>query len=227
MAGKMVSFPSNGQQAEGYLAMPASGKGAGIVVIQEWWGLNENIKGIADRLAAEGYRALAPDLYHGKETAEPDDAMKLMMAMNRDQAAKDMSGAYDHLKAHEAGTGKVGSIGWCMGGGLSLYLATQRPVDACVVFYGVLPAPPDVTKLAGPVLGHYAANDGYLSVDSVRSLEKQINDAGKSAEFHIYENTQHGFFNDSEQSKKGGVHAPEAAQHAWERTIGFYKKNLS
>jgi carboxymethylenebutenolidase len=109
--GEMVTFASNGGTAEGYLAKPASGKGPGVIVIQEWWGLNDNIKNIADRFAAEGYLALAPDLYHGKVTAEPDEAGKIMMELKMEGAAKDMSGAYDFLKNHESGTGKVGSVG--------------------------------------------------------------------------------------------------------------------
>ena len=121
MAGQMVSFPSNGGTAEGYLATPASGKGPGVIVIQEWWGLNDNIKGIADRFAAEGYLALAPDLYHGKVTAEPDEAGKI------DDGTEDGRGGEGHVGAvrlpeeHAACTGKVGSVGFCLGGGLSLY----------------------------------------------------------------------------------------------------------
>ncbi len=136
MAGQIVSFPSNGGSAEGYLALPASGKGPGVIVIQEWWGLVPHIKDVADRFAAEGYVALAPDLYHGKTTKEPDEAGKMMMALNMEQAAKDMSGAYDYVKNHPACTGKVGSVGFCMGGGLSLTIASLRPIDACVDYYG-------------------------------------------------------------------------------------------
>ena len=223
--GEMVRFPSNGTEAEGYLAKPASGSGPGVVVIQEWWGLNDNIKDIAERLAGEGYVALAPDLYRGKMTAEPDQAMKLMMGMNAEQAAKDISGAVDYLVGLDAATGdKVGSIGFCMGGGLSLYLATLRPqVGACVVYYGVLPAQrPDLSKLQGAVLGHYAENDAFASPASARELESQLKELGKDVEFHIYPATEHGFFNDT----RAEVHKPDPSKQAWERTLAFYKKHL-
>ncbi len=224
MAGQMVSFSSNGGTAEGYLAKPASGKGPGVIVIQEWWGLNDNIKGIADRFAAEGYLALAPDLYHGNVTAEPDEAGKMMMAMKMDEAAKDMAGAYDYLKKHAACTGKVGSVGFCLGGGLSLYVSTLRPVDATVIYYGALPGvQPDLSKVAGPVLGHYAQNDGWASPEAAAALEKQLRDLGKSVEFHQYAGTEHAFFNDTRPE----VYNAAASKQTWERTIAFYKKHLA
>jgi carboxymethylenebutenolidase len=224
MSGQMVTFPSNGQTAEGYLAMPASGRGPGVVVIQEWWGLNDNIKGIADRFAGEGYVALAPDLYHGKIAAEPDEAGKMMMAMKMDEAAKDMAGAFDYLKGHESCTGKIGSVGFCLGGGLSLYLATLRPVDACVIFYGALPGvQPDLSKISGSVLGHYAEHDGWASPEAAKALEEQIRAQGKQVEFHTYAGTEHGFFNDT----RSEVHKPEASKQAWDRTIAFYKRHLT
>jgi len=229
MAGQMVTFASNGGTAEGYLALPASGRGPGVIVCQEWWGLVPWIKSVADRLAGEGYIALVPDLYHGKVTAEPDEAGKLMMAMKMDQAAKDMSGAYDYLKSHEACTGKIGSIGFCLGGGLSLFIATLKPVDACAVFYGVLPGvQPDLTKLAGPVMGHYAENDGWATPEAARALEQQIKAAGKTAEFYIYEGTHHAFMNPSpEVPKAGGKYDEEAAKTAWARTMAFFRAHLS
>jgi carboxymethylenebutenolidase len=222
----MVSFPSNGGTAEGYLALPsASGKAPGVIVIQEWWGLNDNIKGIADRFATAGYLALAPDLYHGKVTAEPDQAQKMMMSMKMDQAAKDMSGAFDYLKAHGACTGKVGSVGFCLGGGLSLFVSTLRPMDATVIYYGALPgAQPELAKLKSPVLGHYAEHDDWASPAAANALKQQINDAsGVSVEFHQYAGTHHGFFNDTRPE----AHAPEASQQSWDRTLAFYAKNLS
>jgi carboxymethylenebutenolidase len=224
MAGSMVTFPSNGRSAQGYLSLPESGKGPGVVVIQEWWGLVPHIKEWADRLAAQGFVALAPDLYDGKTTTEPDEAGKLMMSMKADEAAKHMGGAYEHLKTHEASTGKVGCVGFCMGGGLSLYLATLRPVDACVIYYGVLPGvQPDVAKLQGPVLGHYAEKDAFASPDTARALEKQIRDAGKQVEFHIYPDTDHGFANDT----RPDVYSEAASKQAWDRTLEFFRKNLA
>jgi carboxymethylenebutenolidase len=222
--GQMVSFASNGGTAEGYLATPASGKGPGVIVIQEWWGLNDNIKGIADRFAADGYLALAPDLYHGQITTEPDEAGKIMMSMKMDQAAKDMSGAYDYLKSSSAGNGKVGSVGFCLGGGLSLYISTLRPVDATVIYYGALPGvEPDLTKVKGPVLGHYAEHDDWASPAAAAALKKKLEDAGATVEFHEYAGTSHGFFNDTRPE----VHDAKASQQTWDRTIAFYTKHLA
>lgn len=224
--GEMVTFASNGGTTEGYLAKPASGKGPGLIVIQEWWGVTPWIKGVADRLAAEGYLALAPDLYHGETAAEPGDAQKLMMAMKMDEAAKEISGAYEYLKTE--GSGKVGSIGFCLGGGLSLFISTLKPIDACVVYYGVLPgAQPDLSKIAGHVLGHFAENDAFCTPDAARALEQQLKDAGKKVEFHIYPGTTHAFMNTSDPIDKAGMkHNPDASKQAWERTLAFYKKNL-
>lgn len=225
MAGEMVRFPSNGREAEGYLARPGSGKGPGLVVIQEWWGLVPHIKDICDRFAAEGYVALAPDLYHGESTAEPDEATKLMMAMKIDQAANDLTGAVDYLGGLDAASGdKVGCVGWCMGGGLSLYLATlKREVGACVIYYGVLPATqPDFANLQAAVLGHYAENDHFASPAAARALEEQLKSIGKQVEFHTYPGTEHGFFNDTRPE----VYNPQAVKLSWERTLTFYRKHL-
>lgn len=224
MPGQMVTFPSNSHTCEGYLAVPPSGRGAGVVVIQEWWGLVPHIKDIADRAAAAGYLALAPDLFHGKSTTEPDEAGKLMMAMKMDDAAKDMAGAVDYLKSHAACTGNIGSVGFCLGGGLSLYLATLRPLDACVVYYGTLPGvQPDLTKIAGPILGHYAQNDGWASPAAAAALLKLLHDAGKQAEFHQYAGTEHAFFNDARPE----VYNATAATQSWDRTLAFFKEHLA
>src|SRR5580698_10898526 len=124
--GETVEFPSNGSTAGGYLAIPGSGSGPGVIVIQEWWGLVDHIRDVCDRFAAAGFVALAPDLYHGVTVAEPDEAGKAMMALKMDQAARDMSGAVDAVLQRSTGD-HVGVIGFCMGGGLALVLATQRP----------------------------------------------------------------------------------------------------
>src|SRR3977135_3397604 len=137
MPGKMVYFPSNGGTTQGYLATPTSGKGPGILVIQEWWGLVPHIKRVADRFAAEGFTALAPDMYHGKTADEPDGAGKLFMALNIEQAEKDLRGATKYLKGHSS-TAKIGVVGFCMGGQLALFAATLDPsIGACVNFYGI------------------------------------------------------------------------------------------
>ncbi|HVL33570.1 MAG TPA: dienelactone hydrolase family protein, partial [Actinomycetota bacterium] len=152
----MVEFAGNGSQIHGYLATP-EGSGPGIVVIQEWWGLVEHIADVCDRFAAEGFVALAPDLYAGKTTAEPDEAGKLLMAMELDEAGKAMGGAVDYLRGHDrVQPKKIGSVGFCMGGNLALLVATLRPLDASVAFYPFPFAPVDVAKLSGPALAHIA-----------------------------------------------------------------------
>ncbi len=226
MAGEMVQYPSNGQEAEGYLAKPTSGSGPGVIVIQEWWGLVPHIKDVCDRLAGEGFAALAPDLFHGKSTSEPDEAGKLMMGMQIDQAAKDMSGAVDYLLDLDAATGaSVGSVGFCMGGGLSLYLASLKPaVGACVIYYGALPgAQPDLANVQGAVLGHYAENDNWASPASARELESSLKSQGKQVEFHIYPDTEHAFFNDTRPE----IYKAEAAKLSWERTLAFFRQHLA
>ena len=225
MAGEIVRFQSNGQGAEGYLAKPASGSGPGVVVIQEWWGLVPHIKEICDRLANEGFVALAPDLYHGKAAAEPDEAQKLMMGLEMDRAAKDMSGAVDYLLGLDAATGdKVGCVGYCMGGGLSLYLASLKSqIGACVIYYGVLPGTqPDLANVQAAVLGHYGENDNCAGPAAARGLETSLKRLGLQVEFHIYPGTEHAFFNDTRPE----IYNEEAAKLSWERTLPFFREQL-
>ena len=201
--GEMIEFHSNGSTAGGYLAVPASGSGPGVIVIQEWWGLVDHIKDVCDRFAAAGFVALAPDLYHGQKVApgEPDEAGKAMMAMKMDQAARDMSGAVDELLRRSSGD-KVGVIGFCMGGGLALVLATQRPdaVAAVVPCYGIIPWPdaqPDYSAMSAAVLGHYAEKDDFFTPEAANALAEQLRDMGKSVEIVVYPDTDHAFFNDT------------------------------
>jgi len=225
MSGQNVEFSSNGGTTEGYLAIPAKGKGPGVIVIQEWWGLVEHIKEVCDRFAAEGYLALAPDLYHGKTAKSPDEAGKLMMAMRIDQAEKDLRGAAQYLVNHEASAGdKVGIVGFCMGGALALYAATRNSqVGACVIFYGGHPnVKPDLPNLQAPVLGIYAEKDGFVTPESVRKLEQQLKELDKSVEMHIYPNVDHAFFNDHRPE----VYDEHAAQDSWRRTIQFFAEHL-
>ena len=225
MAGQMVEFTSNGGTASGYLAIPEKGSGPGVVVIQEWWGLVDHIKDVCDRFAKEGYIALAPDMYHGQTTKSPDEAGKLMMTLRIDQAEKDLRGAIQYLRNHSATTSdKVGTVGFCMGGALSLYAASKNEqVGACVVFYGIHPnVKPDLANLKAPVLGIYAENDKSTPPDAVRELEKKLRALGKSVEMHIYPNVDHAFFNDT----RPGVYDRRAAEDAWRRTIEFFANNL-
>ncbi len=222
----MVSFRSNGKYAEGYLALPMAGKGKGVVVIQEWWGLVPHIKDVANRFARAGFVALAPDLFHGKQTKEPGKAGKLMMAMNIEEAERDLRGAVQYLIGHPAVTAKkVGTVGFCMGGALSLFAASKNPgtVGACVIYYGGHPnVIADLPRLAAPVLGLYAERDGFVTPESVRKLEAELIALGKSAEMYIYPGTEHAFFNDTRPE----VYDRAAAEDAWRRTVEFLSKNL-
>lgn len=224
--GDIVTFKANGRTANGYLAKPASGRGHGIIVMQEWWGLVGHITDVADRFAAEGFFALAPDLYHGETTKSPDDAGKLMMALNIAEAAKDMRGAADYLVGLDGvSPKKVGTIGFCMGGQLALFAATEYPerIGAAVDFYGVHPAvKPDVARLSGPVLLHFATRDTSTPPDAANALAQRIRDAGKHVEAHFYE-ADHAFFND----QRPAVYNAEAAKLAWERTLAFLRLALA
>src|SRR5437660_934184 len=183
--GETVEFPSNGTTGHGYLAHASEGAGPGVVVIQEWWGLVPHIKDVCERLAAEGFTALAPDLYRGASAKEPDEAGKLMMAMNIEHAAKDIAGAVDFLQGHDSVRGDgIGVVGFCMGGGLALFAATIKPDDvtAAVSFYGVIPweaARPDYSKLQAAVQGHYAENDGFAGPPAVQALQHELKGLGK------------------------------------------------
>jgi len=225
--GSMIEFPSNGSTDDGYLATPLSGEGPGVVVIQEWWGLVDHIKDVCDRFAAEGFVALAPDLYHGAKVAEPDEAAKKMMALQLDRAGRDMSGAVDEVASRSNGNG-VGVVGFCMGGGLALMLASQRPdkVRAVVPFYGVVPwqgAQPDYAALSGAVLGHFAGRDESASPEAARALVRTLRDAGKrDVNIHIYTEADHAFFNDTRPE----VYDPEASELAWRRTIEFLHSHI-
>jgi carboxymethylenebutenolidase len=224
--GENVQFQSNGGTTDGYLAVPASGKGPGVVVIQEWWGLVDHIKDVCDRFAAEGFVALAPDLYHGEVAKSPDEAGKMMMALRIHEAEKDLKGAVDFLLAHEAtSSDQVGTVGFCMGGALSLYAASKNSsVGACVVFYGIHPnVKPDLPNLQAPVLGIYAEHDKSTPPAAVHQLENELHALGKSVEVHIYPGTDHAFFIDTRPS----VYNAEAAADAWRRTLGFFRQNLS
>jgi len=224
MAGTMVQFPTNGSTTSGYLATPASGKGPGLLVIQEWWGLVGHVKNVCDRFAAEGFTALAPDMYHGQTASEPDGAGKLFMALNIAQAEKDLRGAVTYLLG-QSSTKKLGAVGFCMGGQLALYAATLNPsVGACVNFYGIHPnVKPDYSKLSGPVLGLFAEKDQFVNPTTARAVDGAIKGAGKQSDIHIYPNVDHAFFND----ERADVYNKAAADDAWRRTLAFFRQHLT
>ncbi len=224
--GEMVQFPFAGGNTGGYLATPKQGNGPGVIVIQEWWGLVDHIKDVCDRFADEGFVALAPDLYHGKSATSPDEAGKLMMAMRIDEAERDLSAAVQYLATQDSTTSeKVGVVGFCMGGALSLYTATKNDrVGACVVFYGGHPkVKPDLPNLHAPVLGLYGEKDKGVNPNVVHALERDVKALGKSIEVVIYPGADHAFFND----QRPQVYNAEAAADAWRRTIAFLRQHLS
>lgn len=226
MTGEMIEFESNGGKCAGYLAIPAGDSQApGVIVLQEWWGLVSHIKDVCDRFAREGFVALAPDLFHGRTTRSPDEAGKLMMALNIAETEKDLRGAIQYLSRHERVAGeRVGTVGFCMGGVLSLYAACENEaVGACVVFYGIHPkVKPRLENLNAPVLGLYAGRDEFAPPEAARELEAKLKDLGKTVEIHIYENCDHAFFND----ERPEVYNAEAAADAWQRTLEFFRSNL-
>ena len=222
--GERVTFRSIGATASGYLSRPAK-PGRGVVVIQEYWGLVPHIEHLADRFAEAGFVALAPDLYHGKQAKSPDEAGKMMMSLRIDEAERDLAGAIDYLKSQPGVMGaRVGTVGFCMGGALSLFAASKNPeVGACVVFYGGHPnVKPDLAALQAPVLGLYAGKDSFVSPQVVSELDRQLTALGKRHEFHTYPDAQHAFFNDTRPQ----VYDAKAAADAWSRTLAFLRHEL-
>jgi carboxymethylenebutenolidase len=222
-----VQFPSNGGHAHGYLAVPESGSGPGVLVIQEWWGLTGYIAGVCDQLAAEGFVALAPDLYGGTTTHDADEAGKLMTDMPVEDAVRDLSGAVDFLITHEAVTSSaVGAIGFCMGGGFVLLLANKLglKVSAAVPFYGVGTAVPDsYSAITAKVQGHYAEKDDFYPVADARQQEEQIrSESGTEVEFFYYP-AGHAFHN---QENLLGTYDAEQAELAWGRAVEFLKTTV-
>jgi carboxymethylenebutenolidase len=231
--GQTVSFQRpDGQTVQGYLAEPASPQGApGVVVIQEWWGLNDQIRGVADRYAEQGYRALVPDLYRGRSTVEAAEAEHLMTNLNfGDAAGQDVRGAVQYLKA--GGSAKVGVTGFCMGGALTLLAAVHVPeMDGAVVFYGYPPLEyVDAGRIKVPLMGHWALHDVPFPIAGVDALESKLQAAKVDCEFHRYD-AQHAFFNETQVGEKKLLpvveYEPGAAQLAWQRTLAFFGRCLS
>jgi carboxymethylenebutenolidase len=197
---EMVEFASNGSNARGCLARPASGEGPGVLVIQEWWGLSDDLRSVCDRLAAAGFTALAPDLYHGELAGhdEMDKAAQLMSAMPADRAARDMSGAVDLLVADAGATGDgIGVVGFCMGGMLTFLIAAHRgdAVKAAVPFYGYPSGDmePDWSGLTAVVRGHMAEQDDFFGPEGARALEAKLQGLGKDVQLTVHPGTGHAF----------------------------------
>jgi carboxymethylenebutenolidase len=226
----MISFPANGHEANGYLATPDGGSGPGLLVVQEWWGLDPAIKATCDRLADEGFVALAPDLYHGDiaEHTEMDKAAELMNSLPPDRAAADMGGAIDHLLSLDAVEGDaVGVVGFCMGGLLSLMIASGEGdrVAAVVPFYGAPlgEAEPDWSGLTAKVAGHFAENDDFFPPDAVKDLESRLQAMGKDVTFTVHPGTGHAF---ASGHNALGTQDDEASATAFTEALAFLRANL-
>jgi carboxymethylenebutenolidase len=223
---EMVTYKSGDETGSGYLALPESkGPHPAVIVIHEWWGLVPWVKEQAEKLAQHGYVALAVDLYRGKSASSPEEAHELMRGLPQDRAIRDMRAAFDYLASRpDVIKDKVGSIGWCMGGGLSLQLGVHEPrLAACVVNYGAMPTDPaDIQKIQAPVLGNFGAEDHGIPPAAVQAFEKAMKEAGKSINVKIYEGTGHAFENPSNKSG----YRPDAARDVWARTLDFLDKTL-
>ena len=222
-----TTFPSGSGEAHGYLAVPPSGSGPGVIVIQEWWGLTDHIADVADRLAGEGFVALAPDLYGGRTAHDADEAGALMSALPVDTSAQELAGAVDHLLASPAVTSRtVGAVGFCMGGGFVLLLAAQQgdKIGAAVPFYGVGPAVPEAyAGITAAVQGHYGERDDFYPADAARAQEAQIREeSGAPVQFHFYD-AGHAFHNDTDAL---GTYSPDDAATAWSRTVAFLREHV-
>lgn len=226
--GEMVSFPSNGGSCEGYVAVPASGSGPGVVVIQEWWGLVGHVKAVADRFAGEGFVALAPDFYHGAKTDEPDEAQRLLMGLAMDRAALDIQGAARYLAGRDdVGGAGVGAVGFCMGGSLALWAgALADEVRVAVGFYPAVPwerMSPSWGNYANKVaMIHASEEDGTSQAPGIQAAVTGIRAAGGEVEVYDYPGSKHAFFND----ERPEVHDAAHSETAWRRTVDLLSSRL-
>lgn len=228
--GQMIEFSSGDIDARGYLAVPSSGTGPGVIVVQEWWGLDSGIKKMADRLADNGFVALAPDLYHGElaEHTEMDKAGELMNSLPPERAAADMSGAVDHLLGLDATTSSgIGAVGFCMGGMLTFHLAASRPdvVKAAVPFYGYPSGDdaPDFSSIEANMQGHFAETDDFFPPDGVRELEAKMQDMGKRVTFTVHQGTGHAFMSPHDALD---TYDEQLAETIWPHFTGFLHEIL-
>jgi len=221
-----VTFPSSTGTVSGFLAAPEKpGRYPGLVVIHEWWGLTDWVKEQAQRLAAQGYVALAVDLYRGKVAADPGEAHELMRGLPQDRVVADLKGAFAYLATRkDVDHDRIGSVGWCMGGGYSLQLAIHEPrLAACIVNYGALPTDPtDIGQIFAPVLGNFGADDRGITPADVRAFEKTMKTMNRWVDLKIYDGAGHAFEN---PGNKDG-YRPEAAADAWTREIAFLNQKL-
>lgn len=221
-----VTFASNGSEAHGYLAVPPAGTGPGVIVIQEWWGLTPHIESVTNRLAADGFLALAPDLYGGRTTHDAEEAARLMQQLPVDRAARDLSGAVDFLLSRPEVVGEaVGAVGFCMGGGFVLALAAQQGarLAAAVAFYPVGPVPEDLAGLTAAVQPHFGSDDAFLPEKDARALVARLEaETGNVPDAQFYP-AGHAFFNDDNLL---GTYDEAQAGVAWDRALRFLHERL-
>lgn len=220
-----VSLSSEGQEFSGELALPeGSGKGPAVVVVQEWWGLNDHIRSLLRRLASAGFVAIAPDLYHGKTTRDPDEASRLMTELDTLRAVREIGAAAAFARAHARSNGHVGVMGFCLGGALTLASACHlEQIGAAVAFYGIPPADKvDYARVTAPVLMHVARRDQWVTVEKATQVKEQIEKAGKaSVRLDVYD-ADHAFCNDT----RPDVFHAEAASIAWTRSLDLLRQQL-
>jgi carboxymethylenebutenolidase len=216
-----VEFPSGKEKASGFLAVPDKpGPYPGLIVVHEWWGLNDWVKEQSEKLAGQGYVVLAVDLYRGKTAADPSEAHELMRGLPQDRAIRDMQAAYDFLAARkDVKPGRIAAVGWCMGGGLALQLAIHQPrLAAVVVNYGALPTDPnDLQQIGAAVLGNFGADDKGITPADVQAFEKTMKGMNRRIDVKIYPGAGHAFENPNNTTG----YRPEAAADAWKRTLAF------
>jgi carboxymethylenebutenolidase len=219
--GSLVNYPGPG---EGYLALPSgSGHFPGVVVIQEWWGLDPHIKSVVDRFAGEGFAALAPDLYHGRVVTEPDEARKLAMGLQQKATIQEIQNAVDFLAGRpDVSPARVAVVGFCMGGGLALQMAVKgERVGVVAPFYGRPLSPEEAALVKVPVVGSYGEDDHSIPLDAVQAMVDQIRAAGKPVDIKVYP-AGHAFFNDTRQS-----YDPHSAADAWQRVLAAFRRQLN
>jgi carboxymethylenebutenolidase len=223
--GKTVSYKSDGETVSGFLVTPpGEGPFPAIIVIQEWWGLNDQIKNKAKELTKEGYVTLSVDLYRGKVTTDPEEAHELFRGLPEDRAIRDLLSAVSYIKTLPfVKKDKIGSIGWCMGGGYSLSLAINSPdIKACAIYYGRLTTDKDQLKrINGSVIGFFGEEDRGIPVSSVKTFEEDMKALDKNVSIYIYPNAGHAFANEEKPS-----YNQKAATDSWEKTLTFFNKTL-
>jgi len=221
-----ISYPGKASNLKAYVASPGGARPA-VIVVQEWWGLNENIKDIARRFANEGYFAIAPDLYSrqgNKVATDPNTAAELMGGLKTEDGIEDLKSTLGWLRAqNETKSSKIGITGYCMGGSYAMLLPCEsKEISAAAPFYGEIPADDKIRNLNCAIFYAYGANDGWIQRPDVQRLASDLKKFGKSGEVKIYEGCDHGFFNDTRKD----VYAPDAAKDAWQKTLKLFLENL-